>query len=318
MPVKPVWIVLAVAGMGTYLLLVAAFADHQAFHEGMATLGAGGLVLLLCLSLFNYLLRFLRWQSYLREYGYHVPVLRHLLYYVAGFAFTLTPGKAGEAVRSLYLKQHGVAYSESLAILFVERFLDLAAVLVLAGFFAVTEPQYATLAGTVALVLVLTFVAVATGRMAALVVAVGRRLPPKSAGLFGHLADMFTQSRSMLAPRKLAAGLVVGIVGWGAEGYGLYLLCQALNVDLTVTAGASIYATAVLAGAAAFFLPGGIGGTELVMSALLVHQGATVGVALVATAICRTATLWFAVVLGFLSILLVHTGVSRPSARMSP
>ena len=136
--------------------------------------------------------------------------------------------------------------------------------------------------------------------------------------LFGHLADMFTQSRSMLAPRKLVVGLMLGIVGWGAEGYGLYLLCQALSVDLTVTAGVSIYATAVLAGAAAFFLPGGIGGTELVMSALLVHQGATLALALIATAICRTATLWFAVVLGFFSIFLVHAGVARPSARVSP
>ena len=85
----------------------------------------------LALSLLNYFLRFCRWQWYLAHLGHRLPPLRHLAYYVAGFAFTTTPGKMGEAVRSLYLRPHGVGYADSLAALFVERFLDLLAVLML-------------------------------------------------------------------------------------------------------------------------------------------------------------------------------------------
>jgi hypothetical protein len=61
-----------------------------------------------------------------------VPIGRHLLYYLAGFALTTTPGKAGETVRSLYLKSHGVSYTHSLAAFFAERLMDLFAMVGLA------------------------------------------------------------------------------------------------------------------------------------------------------------------------------------------
>ena len=79
---------------------------------------SGGIALILGLSLLNYCLRFVRWQLYLSRLGYDLPHGLSLRYYLAGFAFTTTPGKAGEAVRSLYLKRHGISYSQSLSALF--------------------------------------------------------------------------------------------------------------------------------------------------------------------------------------------------------
>jgi uncharacterized membrane protein YbhN (UPF0104 family) len=59
-----------------------------------------------------------------------------------------------------------------------------------------------------------------------------------------------------------------------------------------------IYALASLAGSAAFFLPAGIGGMEIVMTTLLVAHGAPLRTAVIATLLCRIATLWFAVLIG--------------------
>ena len=59
-----------------------------------------------------------------------------------------------------------------------------------------------------------------------------------------------------------------------------------------------IYAVATLTGVAAVFLPAGIGGMEAVMTTLLVSRGASVSDALIATLLCRLATLWFAVLIG--------------------
>lgn len=63
---------------------------------------------------------FLRWHGYLRALGAQVPLGRDLLIYVASFDFTVTPGKAGEAVRSVYLRASGVPWSPGLAALAVE------------------------------------------------------------------------------------------------------------------------------------------------------------------------------------------------------
>jgi uncharacterized membrane protein YbhN (UPF0104 family) len=50
---------------------------------------------------------------------------------------------------------------------------------------------------------------------------------------------------------------------------------------------------------------------ELVMTTLLVAQGAPLRVAVVATLLCRIATLWFAVLIGMAAALTVEMGAQR-------
>ncbi|UCE88456.1 MAG: flippase-like domain-containing protein, partial [Pseudomonadota bacterium] len=104
-----------------FYMLMALAAGWTEIASAIARLGTGGWLLILACSLSNYLLRFGRWQYYMRVLGHRIPVRLHLTYYMAGFALTTTPGKAGETIRSLYLKPHGVRYSESLASFFTER-----------------------------------------------------------------------------------------------------------------------------------------------------------------------------------------------------
>jgi hypothetical protein len=71
-------------------------------------------------------------------------------------------------------------------------------------------------------------------------------------------------------------------------------------------------------------LPGGLGGTELTMIALLGLAGIDGGTAVAATAVIRITTLWFACILGFLALpfalfprpgLVSHRGAARRSSR---
>ena len=112
----------------TFVLL----ADHRAVLAALNRLGPTALAGIFLLSLLNYGVRFWRWQRYLTALGHALPRWRHFLYYLAGFTLTVTPGKAGEAVRSLYLFPHGVPYNQSVAALLVERLLDVMAMSLLA------------------------------------------------------------------------------------------------------------------------------------------------------------------------------------------
>jgi uncharacterized protein (TIRG00374 family) len=96
----------------------------------------------------------------------------------------------------------------------------------------------------------------------------------------------------------LILGIIAGLIAWGAEGLGFGAICHGLQISGNVWSFCGIYAVAVLAGSVAFFLPAGIGGTEIVMTTLLVERGTELRVAIVATLLCRLATLWFAVLLG--------------------
>ena len=94
------------------IVLSAAFYGAWAAYGGIGELWASvkllgwtGWAIILGLSLANYLIRFVRWEIYLRQLGNRVPFLANLSVYLAGFGFTTTPGKVGEAVRTVYLKR---------------------------------------------------------------------------------------------------------------------------------------------------------------------------------------------------------------------
>jgi glycosyltransferase 2 family protein len=113
----------------------------------------------------------------------------------------------------------------------------------------------------------------------------------------GHVIDLLQAVRSLLKSGPLLAGLILGLIAWGAEGFVLHIILAALGADIGWPVAVGIYAIAILAGAISF-IPGGLGSTEAVMGGSLVLLGVEPGAAVAATLICRLVTLWPAVAIG--------------------
>ncbi len=231
------------------------------------------------LSLLNYTLRAIRWRWYLEKLGHALSLRFSFVTYCAGFAFTLSPGKVGEVARAKYYTVLGVPLRDITAAFFLERCMDVVAVVALAMcILPVVAHASRAIWGTAA------------------VLAVVRQ----------GVARVCHAARPLVRPRALAIGLGLGLLAWGLEGVGFYVLgfmYPTAHMSLGVAVG--IYAVAVLADAAAM-LPGGLGGTEAVMTALLVSQGFPVAIAVLLTLACRLVTLWFAVGLGWAAILILR------------
>jgi uncharacterized membrane protein YbhN (UPF0104 family) len=292
----------------------AVMTDAARTRNTLVELGWLGCTLVLGLSMLNYGLRFYRWQEFLRRMGRTLPASTHFLYYLSGFAFTVSPAKAGEAFRSIHLREHGVSYSESLAALFAERLLDLVAMSLLASFIAVEHVAYRPLiVGVLVVAVVLLALARHPFLPSQLQAFASRPRFRFIAKPLTTLAGSLRSSKCLLQPRIAAFGLGVGLVSWCAEGLGFFLICQGLDLQVPATTAIGIYAIASLAGSAAFVLPAGIGGMELVMTTLLVAHGAPVRAAVIATLLCRFATLWFAVLIGVLASAIVEVqGAPKP------
>ncbi len=89
--------------------------------------------LVLALTLFNYTLRFFKWHYYLRQVGVHdVPVKESGRLFVGGFPLAVTPGKVGEALKGVWLKDaSGIAVAIGVSVVVAERISDGLAVLAL-------------------------------------------------------------------------------------------------------------------------------------------------------------------------------------------
>jgi glycosyltransferase 2 family protein len=272
----------------------------------------GLVVLALLLSLLNYLLRIIRWRSYLAKLGSPLGFRFAALSYCAGFAYTVSPGKVGEMVRARYYVPLGVPLPDVTAAFFSERLLDLLSVTALAALLFTASARYAA-----ALVGALALIVVALGAIAILPWAnISARLksaaslPPAIRSLLAGIAAALAATRTLLRPRVLATGFAIGLLAWGLEGAGLGLLSTMFSApQLSLTTAIGIYGIGMLLGGLSL-LPGGLGGTEAVMTALLVTHGYSVTQALLLTLTCRLVTLWFAVCLGWIAVFLLRQRVA--------
>jgi uncharacterized protein (TIRG00374 family) len=258
------------------------------------------------LSLLNYLLRFARWQTYLNSLGCAVPAWPNCRFYLAGFAFTATPGKVGEAVRSLYLKRFNVNYADSIAAFFVERLVDIVSMVLLSLLAAYMFDEWRWLIAVLSVVLILLLPVIRSHWLAEVIEALAAR-SEKMRAMAGHLLQLLRSSRVLLSSVNLYGGLIIGVLAWAAEGLALYIVIQMLGFDISVPLAVGIYAVSILVGALSF-VPGGLGGTEVVMGGLLVLVGVDEPVAVSAVLICRIATLWFAVAIGLVAALELELG----------
>lgn len=267
--------------------------------------GGGGIAIALLLSLVNYLLRFVRWQYFLRLLGHSIPCGESLTIYLAGFGLTIVPGKAGEAVRSLFLHTRGMSYKSSLAAFFSERLSDMIGVLTLAslGFWAfeAARPVIVGLGICMLSALLILRLPGCGKRLRQLAI---RLLPERFHGSLETVAALLGDIKRCLQGGPLLIGLILSVIAWGSEAYAFHLILQWMETPVTWQVAVFIYAFSMLVGAISF-LPGGLGGVEATMIGLLILVGTSQPAALAATVIIRLTTLWFAVILGLVSLLVM-------------
>lgn len=270
--------------------------------DAVVKVGIKGILIALLLSLVNYFLRFLRWQNFLNRIGHPIPFWENLKIYISGFALTTTPGKAGEALRSVFLKSHGVSYRRSFGIFFAERLSDLISVMALTacGLWNYKAGQ-PLIIGVGILIAVMLGVIQKKAWLKALEGFARKALPEKFSHLIEFFLELILAFRDCFSLSALLYGTFLGIIAWGAEGYAFYYLLQILGEDISLSSSIFVYAFSLFIGGISL-LPGGLGGAEVTMWQLLLYLGVSPSVTVAVTIVIRLATLWFSVFLGILAL----------------
>lgn len=280
-------------------LLLVADAREVAGH--LRTFDPWLLLPVLALSLVNYLLRFVRWQAYLRALGVSLPRGRSLGVFLVGFLLSVTPGKAGELGKAWLVRELGGGPAlRVIPAVLAERVTDLLGVILLLGLGALVFPGglaflAAAVAAVAAAVLLISWRSAAEllVRQLERVRFLRRRVPA--------LREMLDLLRGLLSPGLLAGALLLSVVAWGAEGIGFFLVIREYAPDAGVLAAVFNYTASTFLGGVSM-VPGGLLAAEGSLTALLAAAGLGTAAAASATLIIRAATLWFAVLLGLLAL----------------
>jgi uncharacterized membrane protein YbhN (UPF0104 family) len=286
LPLKPLLLILGAAA--TAYALALAWSGDQGAWDTLARLGSLASLQAAALCLLNYLLRGLRWRMWMAAYGRPLGVVEGLRLYLAGYTFTPTPGNIGEAARGLMLARHPLSAAQSLAIFGAERLADLLGLLLMC---LPVAWWLAGLGGPLAYAMLLAG-GLAVAGVLALFSGFGQRLLTRLPWL--------SDARQCLATRPLA-WCSLTLLAWAAQGLAVWLLCRDAGLSIGMLQAAGFYAMAMVGGALSL-LPAGLGGTEVLLTGLLVVHGASAAQALGITVLARVLTLWFAVAIGALAL----------------
>lgn len=289
------WLLLAFLTAAVFAGLLA-YGDLRQIGQRLAGFPPGWFAAAVALALLNYALRYLRWSMYLRALNLSVPPSASLPVFLAGLALSITPGKVGELLKSVWLNRRaGVPVAASAPVVVMERLTDVisVALLGLTGLLLLPAVVAAAIGGALALGVAAGLLAVSRYGTAALRLPILRRwqepLAQSQAGL-----------RRLMSPRMLGAGAALGFIAWAAEGVALWVVIIGLGEYVALEIALPVSAAAALIGAIAA-LPGGLLAFEGSMVVLLGQAGLPAAVAALATLLTRLATLWLAVVIGLLA-----------------
>lgn len=311
------------------VLAVAVFAglslygDVQALQRNLEAFDWSMLALAILLASSNYVLRFLRWQYYLRRIGVVVPTAESALIFLSGFVMSVTPGKLGEVFKSLLLyESRGTSIARTAPVVVAERLTDLMALVVLTALGALSFEQGVpiTIAGVAVVAVVL--VGLAWRPLGELGFAVAGRLPGVRR-VVPKLREAYESLRAMIRPGPLVAATLLAVFAWGLEVVALAVVVRGFpGVSLGWEETTFAYSASTVAGGLAM-MPGGLGVTEAGMTGLLQALGGpgmTASIATATTMLVRLATLWWAVGVGFVALALFRRWIrARPApARGAP
>ena len=298
--------------------LVVAWGDAPAVLNALGRFPPLLIVPVVLLTVWNYTLRWLRWNYYLRVLGVHgVSQVSSALVFFSGFAMGLTPGKSGEVTKSYWLREivgpERAPLARTAPIVFAERLVDGIAMLLLA-----TSGLISFQFGALALLGVAALACLAVGLIQArpLVHAILNVLEarPRSSRLGTILKTVYDSARELLTWPRLALAVGIGIVSWAGECLALYVILLGLgarpSLELLNQATFALAAGSLVGSAS--LLPGGIGAAEGTVAAVLdLVAGQPRDIAAAATLLIRVCTLWFGVALGAISLLALARRLGR-------
>lgn len=293
------------------VLLYGLFAVYTGVHQigsSLSRFHPSAFLLALGLACFNYLLRFAKWQYYLARLEIRdIPWLDSLLVFLTGFVLTITPGKVGEVFKSAVLaKTHGIAVERTAPIVVADRLTDVIGIVLLIVIGGASFPKGLPWALAGALAVAVGLVLILWQAPALWLCERLERRGGKLGALVPKLRHGLQQLRVLARPSALPVPALLSVVAWGAEGTALYTLLAGFGESVPWTLSVFFYSTATLAGAL-IPVPGGLGLVEGMLREALLHLGGVEqGVATSAMILVRLATLWWAVLVGFVALFLLR------------
>lgn len=260
--------------------------DVTKIQDNLTKMNPSYLVIAIALWSSGNFLRIVRWHLFLKEIDDKVPFKANVLYYLAGFAFVLSPGRLGEIVRSPYIKRdYGIPISKTASIVFVERFYDfLGIIIVLSIGLVLTDFDRTILLVPITIVVIIVLIFKNKKLLSNLIGKLSKIKFLKN--INSNFEESYTSGEKLIKPKFFTIGIVISTITYLLQTLAVYLFILALNGKIVIEEILVIFPTSMFI-AALSLIPGGVGIFDGGMIGLLVHYNLQYEIAITTTVLIR-------------------------------
>ena len=289
-----VWLVIIFAVV--VYLIMGIYADFGSLLSAVEKFNWIFIPVMLILVMIAYMIRFLKWNLFLKSVGVNLKLKDNLFVFFSGLGMIITPAKVGEIWKGWLIKDiNGESLSKTVPVVITDRVTDLIGLVILSllGILYYKDGIYILMA----LILIFAgfFVAVRSEKISGKLISI---LENRAGKYSKDIKTMHATFLKLLNPKNMVGLSFLSVFAWFFECLALYFVIIGFGQSISVILSTFVFSFASLIGAISM-IPGGLGIAEATISGMLQYFGLTsvdsVGVAI----IIRFGTLWFGAILGF-------------------
>jgi len=295
-------VIIVVLLMAIFYVVFVAYSDFSKFSSNIEHFKFEFLPIILGLAFTGLFINGIRQKILLDKIEVKISLKENVLLYLAGLSMIVTPGGAGQLIKSYYLKKKfNYKIAKTFPLVFVERYQDLITLvcIILVALIFVQISEITIVVSILAGIAILAYISVRIRKLFEGLLNILTKFQ-RLTKLVKSLSESYEGLYLMTSPVTIIKNWALGIVSWSLEAVAIYLVFVAFDVDIGFILSILIIYSSILFGAISF-IPGGVGVTEVSALGLLANEGVEISLATSLIIMIRAMTIWFATAIGFIT-----------------
>ena len=296
-------ILIAVAIYSSFLF----FSDFNSVYDKLENFHIHYIPIILGVIFGSWLILFTRWLVLLKKHQIQIPLKINFLIFFGGFTLAISPAKSGELIKSILLKNKcGISATKSIPIIFLERFYDIigTSIVALIGIVFLGLEFGAVLIIVPFIILGIFYLIYSKSGFSITLKILNRiKFLQKFSNNIEQSHEIIRHSSDI---KTVCSCSFLTVIFRAVEAIGIFIVFLALGINFIEFFNLmSMYSASVILGSISMS-PGGLGVTEGSFAGLLTLHGLDLQTTLAIAIIVRFFTMWFAIVVGFISLKLIE------------
>jgi uncharacterized protein (TIRG00374 family) len=286
-----------------FYVAILIISDINLIFEKISQIKLEYFLLVFSLMTIQFIFLGIKYHRLLKKLNIPISLRDSILIFISGLTLIATPGGIGTAIKSQILKKkYDQPFAKTLPIIFIERFTELLAILIILTFFLIWNQMYESIIVVIVGYCFMITMYVLSSNTDFFVFF--KKLVSKFKKI-EKLIISFDNSRDSFSKlfefKTLSESMIWSIFAKISQFLAVYFIFLSLDIDINLILSGQIYYTSLVLGSLTF-IPSGLIITESSMLGLLLNTGVDLSLASLSVILIRLITTWLGTIVGIFAL----------------